>query len=131
MEYRTVYICYRPLAPVVLLLTLFGFACLTGGKNALVFILSVYGPVPLRMRVFHSGKWPVYICFGVVLCLMSVVVGAGFLADGGGPIFRLYVVFSGGGGLAERGRLSKLGLGSGCSGPFGCPVGFVWRSVFW
>ena len=27
------------------------------------------------------------------------------------------------------GHLSKLGLGSGCSGPFGCPVGFIWRSV--
>ena len=33
------------------------------------------------------------------------------------------------GGLPEWGHLSKLGLGSGCSGPFGCPVGFVRRSV--
>ena len=27
------------------------------------------------------------------------------------------------------GHLGKLGLGSGCSGHFGCPVGFVRRSV--
>ena len=27
------------------------------------------------------------------------------------------------------GHLSKLGLGAGCSGPFGWPVGFVRRSV--
>ena len=29
------------------------------------------------------------------------------------------------------GHLCHLGLGSGCSAPFGSPVGFVWRSVFW
>ena len=34
-------------------------------------------------------------------------------------------------GLPEWGRLSKLGLGSACSGPFRCPVGLVRRSVFW
>ena len=33
------------------------------------------------------------------------------------------------GGLPERGHLSKLGLGSGCSGPCGCSVVFVRRSV--
>ena len=40
--------------PVVIYLILFGFARLTGGKNALC--LYFYGPVPLRMRGFHSGK---------------------------------------------------------------------------
>ena len=36
--------------------------------------LYFYGPVPFRMRVFHSGKLPVFL---VILCLISVVVGGG------------------------------------------------------
>ena len=31
------------------------------------------------------------------------------------------------GGLLECGHLANLGLGLGCSGPFGSPVGFVRR----
>ena len=47
-----------------------------------------------------------------------------FLA-GGREGVPLYVL-----GVFSRWRqLSKLGLGSGCSGPFGCPVGFVRLSV--
>ena len=66
--------------------------------------------------------------FPVILCLISVVVGAGFLTGGGegGPVLH----FSGfPGGLPEWDHHNKLDLGSGCSGPCGCPVGFVQRSV--
>ena len=41
----------------------------------------------------------------------------------GGVPFSVLLVFFG------WGHLSKLGLGLGCSGPFGCPVGFV-RALF-
>ena len=69
--------------------------------------------------------------FPVILCLIYVVVwGAALLAGGGegGPVLSVLVVFSPGG-LPEWGHLGKLGLGSGCCGPFGCPVCFVRRSV--
>ena len=52
--------------------------------------------------------------------------GAGFLAGGGeGESRSPCLWFSGG--LPEWGHLAHLGLGSGCSGPFGSLVGFVWR----
>ena len=45
----------------------------------------------------------------------------------GGPALHVSGFLSGG--LPEWGHLANLGLGSGCSGPFGSPVGFV-RSLF-
>ena len=66
------------------------------------------------MRGFHSSKLLCLFLFNIlpfILCLISVALGGG------------------GGGFPEWGHLSKLGLGSGCSGPFGCPVEFVRRSV--
>ena len=117
---------------VVLYLILFVFARLTGGKNASSLFLWTGS---ITYEGFHFDKLPVCICFPVILYLISVVVGAGFLAVGveGGSHSPLLVVFSGGGGggLPEWGHLSKLGWGLGCSGHFGCLVGFVWRSVFW
>ena len=60
------------------------------------------------------------IIFPVILCLISVVVGGGGgvsgRRQGGGPALRFSPD-----GLPEWGYLSKLGLGFGCSGPFGCP----------
>ena len=51
-----------------------------------------------------------------------------YVVLGGGVFVLCLVVFPGG--LPEWGHLSKLGLGSGCSGSFGCPRSFVRRSVF-
>ena len=68
--------------------------------------------------------------FPVILCFISVVVGG----QGYGPVVgrgsrSLFYQFSPGG-LPEWGHLSKLGLGLGCSGPCGCPVGSVSGSTF-
>ena len=82
---------------------------------------------------FHSGKLPVSIfvqyfsCYTVShICCFFAVGGGGFLAGGreGVPLS----VFSGFLWVTSLSGVT-LGLGSGCPGPFGCPVGFVLCSV--
>ena len=76
-----------------------------------------------------------------MLYCVSVVGGGGgrdfWLVVGRGPALHfsvflrvlLSVLVVSPGGLPEWGHDCKLGLGSGCSGYFGYPVGFVRRSV--
>ena len=54
--------------------------------------LYFYGPVPFHMRVFHSGKLPICICFPAMLCLISVVMGGGVSGRwwGGGPVLHFW-----------------------------------------
>ena len=65
----------------------------------------------------------------MLYCVSYLLLGARFLAGGreGGPALR----FSGFFRVASLSGVifGNLGLGSGCSGPFGSPVGFVWGSV--
>ena len=76
---------------------------MTGGKYASVFIF--YGPVPFRMRVFHSGKLPVSIC-PVMMCLIYVVVeGRGFW-----PVVGSGVPFSVFSGFLRVASLSRVTL---------------------
>ena len=74
--------------PVVLYLILFGFAHLTGGKNASAFISM--DQVPFRMRVFHYGKLPVCICSLLYCVSYLLLLGARLLAGGGvvGPVLH-------------------------------------------
>ena len=80
--------------------------------------LYLYGLVPCCMRVFHSGSSPVLFVPGITVfhICCSWRGGGGFWPMvGRGAPFSILVIFPGG--LPEWGHLSKLGLGSGCSGP--------------
>ena len=65
----------------------------------------------------------------IILYVIHVCWGRGYrpVVGKGGPA----LCFSGflSGGLPEWGHPVNLGLGSGCSGPFGSPVGFVRRFI--
>ena len=78
--------------------------------------------------MFHPGSLPVLFVPGYTVSHSVVVGGQGYWPGiGRGVPFSVVVVFPGG--LPEWSHLSKLGLGSGCSGLCGCPVVFVLRSV--
>ena len=68
-----------------------------------------------------------YICCRLLICRREGGPAGG--GEGGGGALRFSGFLSGG--LPEWGHLSNLGMGSGCSGPFGYLVGFVRRFVSW